>query len=365
MKYDVFISYSRDDKALVLPFVKQINKAVMRDCWIDLKGIESGVEFEEVIMKAIDECQIVLFMLSDNSLKSKWTKREVYYAEDEGKRIVPVLIDGEKLRGWFKFHFGNVDYIDIRSEEQKQKLIRNLRDWLGVEEAERKAEEEANLKTKYAKNVAEIHINVDADCHLFRFNEYVSQLKSDEDNVIYLNPGKHRLEFVSTQYFNVRKSMLYSLASNITCDFIEVMLKGEVEERTKTREVEEEAKKEAEEKEHQKKLKLLENTKLECIEEGGKHGFADESGKVVIPCKWRNTDSFSEGLALVQNDNEKYGFIDKTGKVVIPCKWRYALPFSEDLAKVEDGGGKWWTIDKAGKVVEEISDKGSFLFMPL
>ena len=132
MAQDIFISYSRQDKALVHPFVEQISMAVGRDCWIDLNGIESGEEFEDVIIQAIDKCHVVLFMLSDNSLKSPWTKREVYYAEGEGKRIVPILVDGDNLRGWFKFHFGNVDFINIRSEEHKEKLIRNLMSWLGV-----------------------------------------------------------------------------------------------------------------------------------------------------------------------------------------------------------------------------------------
>ena len=128
--YDVFISYSRHDKEAVFPLVEQINKALNVECWIDLEGIESGEQFENTIIKAIDECKVVLFMLSDNSLNSDWTKREVYYAEGENKRIVPVLVKGGKLRGWFKFHFGNVDFIDIRSEEQKEKLIRNLKTWL-------------------------------------------------------------------------------------------------------------------------------------------------------------------------------------------------------------------------------------------
>ena len=134
MKCDIFISYCRDDKSLVHPFAEYINKAISRNCWIDLKGVESGAEFEDVIMRAIDECQVVLFMLSDNSLRSKWTKREVLYAEGEGKRIIPVLIDGDKLRGWFKFHFSNVDYIDIKSEEQKEKLVVNLKSWLNIDE---------------------------------------------------------------------------------------------------------------------------------------------------------------------------------------------------------------------------------------
>ena len=125
----IFISYSRNDKSLVYPIVEQIEKELGIKCWIDLNGIKSGEEFEEIIIQAIDECKIVLFMLSDNSLKSKWTKREVYYAEDEGKRIIPVLVDGDKLRGWYKFHFGNVDYIDIHSKEQIEKLISNLKYW--------------------------------------------------------------------------------------------------------------------------------------------------------------------------------------------------------------------------------------------
>ena len=98
MEKEIFISYSRYDKTKVLPLVERINNELGIQCWIDLKGIESGEEFEDVIMQAIEESKIVLFMLSDNSLNSQWTKREVYYAEGEGKKIVPILVDGDKLR---------------------------------------------------------------------------------------------------------------------------------------------------------------------------------------------------------------------------------------------------------------------------
>ncbi len=154
MGREIFISYSRNDKNVVLPYVKQISEAVGKDCWIDLKGIESGVEFEDVIIKAIDECKVVLFMLSDSSLYSKWTKREVIYAEDSDKRIVPILVDGDGLRGWFKFHFGNVDFIDIKSDEQKEKLVENLKTWLGIKEEETKPKDiKKEPKNKNAENV--------------------------------------------------------------------------------------------------------------------------------------------------------------------------------------------------------------------
>lgn len=134
----IFISYSRIDKNIVFPFIKRIENELNTTCWIDSEGIESGSQFEEVIVNAIDESKVVLFMLSDNSINSKWTRREVLYAEDEGKRIVPIVIDGKGLRKWFKFHFGNVDYIEINDEGQCDKLLNNLASWIGVERKSKK-----------------------------------------------------------------------------------------------------------------------------------------------------------------------------------------------------------------------------------
>lgn len=131
-KDEIFISYSRHDAPVVHPFVKKIQDELKIKCWIDMKGIESGDQFEDVIIEAINKSKIVLFMLSDNSIKSNWTKKEVYYAEGEQKRIVPIVIDNKGLRGWFKFHFGNVDYIDSNSPELVSKLIQNLTDWLKI-----------------------------------------------------------------------------------------------------------------------------------------------------------------------------------------------------------------------------------------
>ena len=128
----VFISYARVDKPIVSPLVERLEKDLRINCWNDLEDIESGEQFEEVIIQAIDSSRIVLFMLSDNGLLSKWTKREVYYAEGEGKEIIPVVIDGKGLRGWFKFHFGNVHYIDISSPDGYPKLVSDLHSRLGT-----------------------------------------------------------------------------------------------------------------------------------------------------------------------------------------------------------------------------------------
>ena len=157
MAKPIFVSYSRLDKDIVFPFVKRIEQELNTICWIDSEGIESGSQFEEVIVNAIEESEVVLFMLSDSSINSKWTKREVLYAEDEGKRIVPIVVDDKGLRKWFRFHFGNVDYIDINDEGQYDKLLNNLASWIGVERTSKK-----NSSTKISADIGS-PIKISAD----------------------------------------------------------------------------------------------------------------------------------------------------------------------------------------------------------
>lgn len=152
MDHDIFISYSREDKEIILPLIERINREVETECWVDFDGIESGERFEEKIIKAIDSAKIVLFILSDNSLKSDWTKREVYYAEMQKKRIIPVVINGNGLRDWFLFHFQNLDYIDIQSGEQIKKLIRDLKKYLKPEIVEKTGIDDVISNNKLKSN---------------------------------------------------------------------------------------------------------------------------------------------------------------------------------------------------------------------
>ena len=133
MAYDVFISYSRKDLSLIEPLVKDIEKRANVKCWIDWNGIESGSQFEDVIIKAIDSVKVVLFFLSENSMNSDYAKLEVNYAYNTSKKVVPIVLDGGSLRGWFLFKFGAVDFIDIKEQRQYDKLINDLISWCGTE----------------------------------------------------------------------------------------------------------------------------------------------------------------------------------------------------------------------------------------
>lgn len=151
-KYDIFVSYSRADIDIVRKLVDDIHTKSNARCWVDWNGIESGDQFVDVIINAIDKVDTVLFILSDNSMASEFARREIDYARNTGKKIVPVVVDGGKLRGWFLFFFGSVDYIDIRVPMQYDKLLRNIGDWYG---ADVKSQEPLSLSAEtVGKNAA-------------------------------------------------------------------------------------------------------------------------------------------------------------------------------------------------------------------
>jgi hypothetical protein len=85
-----------------------------------------------------------------------------------------------------------------------------------------------------------------------------------------------------------------------------------------------------------------------CGIEGGKWGYIDKTGEVVIQPQFDETSRFSEGLAAVAM-LDKWGYIDKTGKIVI-APFDRAGTFSEGFASVKIGS-QWGFVNDKGKVV--------------
>lgn len=133
---EIFISYKRVDKDEVFKLKDRIENEVKKDsCWIDFNGIESDAQFAEVIMKAIDEADMVLFMYSASHTQIKnystdWTVRELNYAQENAKRIVFVNIDKTPLNKWFTMMFPLKQLVDGTSTEAVDKLIKDIKMWL-------------------------------------------------------------------------------------------------------------------------------------------------------------------------------------------------------------------------------------------
>ena len=72
-----------------------------------MEGIESGEQFVDVIVSAMITLN-PLYCLLDNSMASKYAQKEITYADQVGKKLIPLNIDRCTPKGWFLFNFGEV-----------------------------------------------------------------------------------------------------------------------------------------------------------------------------------------------------------------------------------------------------------------
>jgi len=84
---------------------------------------------------------------------------------------------------------------------------------------------------------------------------------------------------------------------------------------------------------------------------GGKWGFVDKKGRVVIPPQFENVGEFSDGLCRVV-EGVKTGFINQEGRFAIQPQFDWATEFSDGVAKTSLDG-KISIIDTNGKILFE------------
>lgn len=132
MNYDVFISYSRADKAVADQICRAFDEVGIT-YFIDRKGIGAAREFPDVIANAIKQCRKMLFLASANSYKLKFTKREIYFAlkvKDEGD-IMPYCIDDAQMPDTIDFVFCTTNYRNIKDHPIKPVLVNDMLQMLG------------------------------------------------------------------------------------------------------------------------------------------------------------------------------------------------------------------------------------------
>ena len=156
MKYDIFISYKRVDKDKVFPIKYFIERNTGYNCWIDLDGIESDAQFADIIIKAINNAEVFLFMYSNTHSKIEnfeedWTVREINFAQIKKKRIVFVNIDDSPLSDYFNFRFSTKQQVAATSDVAMKKLCADIKQWLRNEDEERLEQERIERERREAE----------------------------------------------------------------------------------------------------------------------------------------------------------------------------------------------------------------------
>src|SRR5512136_1007206 len=92
---DVFISYSRKDIAFAR-LIQESLKQSQVDTWIDWERIPVGEKWWPEIREAIENANVFMFIISNNSIGSNVCKDEIDLALKNNKRIIPIIVDDLK-----------------------------------------------------------------------------------------------------------------------------------------------------------------------------------------------------------------------------------------------------------------------------
>src|SRR5690606_13534777 len=88
----VFISYSHDDEAFANQLIADLN-AAGHACWIDTTKIKGGDEWIMTIAEGIINSYAFVPILSHQAMASSWVRKEVLWAVDRKKLILPLFVD--------------------------------------------------------------------------------------------------------------------------------------------------------------------------------------------------------------------------------------------------------------------------------
>jgi hypothetical protein len=88
----IFFSYSRDNSDFVLGLAKELRDAGA-NVWLDQLDIKPGTRWDKSIETALQKSSTLLVVLSKSSVASHNVMDEVSYALEEGKTVLPILLE--------------------------------------------------------------------------------------------------------------------------------------------------------------------------------------------------------------------------------------------------------------------------------
>lgn len=122
----IFISYSRSDgRQFAEAFEERLDREAEIRSWRDLKSIEGG-DIRPQVLRAIEEIEHFVLILSRRALASDWVKREWTHARIVGRKVSPVLADPNIRRSDLPEWIRRAEVYDIAEPERWNNLVQVL-----------------------------------------------------------------------------------------------------------------------------------------------------------------------------------------------------------------------------------------------
>jgi TolB-like protein len=108
----VFLSYASHDTEIANTVCRELESRGIR-CWIAPRDVAPGALYADAIVRAINECKVLLIVLSQSAVASSHVGREVERAASKHKQIIALRIDTATLSPELEYFLSNSQWIDV------------------------------------------------------------------------------------------------------------------------------------------------------------------------------------------------------------------------------------------------------------
>jgi TPR repeat protein len=122
MSFDVFISYSTKDAAAAKAACAALETAKIR-CWLAPRDIVVGARWGASIVRAINQCRIMVLIFSGNANASAQVYREVDRAFSQGKAVIPLRIQDIRPSDELAYYLDTVHWLDALTPPLERSLV--------------------------------------------------------------------------------------------------------------------------------------------------------------------------------------------------------------------------------------------------
>jgi TolB-like protein/tetratricopeptide (TPR) repeat protein len=119
----LFISYASHD-AEVAQKVCSALEAAGSPCWMAPRDVKPGAQYADAIVRAINEAQAVVVVLSAGAVASSHVGREVERASSKHKQIIAFRLDAATLSPALEYFLGESQWIDVPALGMPAALIK-------------------------------------------------------------------------------------------------------------------------------------------------------------------------------------------------------------------------------------------------
>ena len=136
MSYDIFISYSKEDKLTAEAICKELETSGVR-CWIAPRDISEGDDWTAAIIGGMNQCQVMVMVFSGSTNSSSHVHREIGHAFNRGLTVIPFRVEETAASDRFQYYLDSVQWLNAfpppveqylpRLTERVNKLLAKLR----------------------------------------------------------------------------------------------------------------------------------------------------------------------------------------------------------------------------------------------